>query len=183
MIGKKLIIIFISLLSIGCVHQSPRTILFIGTESLQEILTDISNAEQQTLCQRDNCIQPDNTILATPVEGWSRDKSRAFNQKLVPIKDTGSTFNQLLLTWTPGAPMPQQLRTFISQLGSLVPVLANDFPEGTTKTRILTDFNKAQQFVLQAISIYIDASAQPIITSPILPNSAPSPGSTPVRRP
>lgn len=136
--------------SAGC-GATPRHIATVADNGLYEALNDAHALEQAALCGRPSCAG----VPAMPVAGWSLDKSRTFNRRLLPAVDGGLQFNALLASWKPGDPVPQKVHDLIAGMAGSLAYIAADFPDGTTKTSILAKIGTAEALALQAFDLVL----------------------------
>ncbi len=136
--------------SMACAH--PRHAAVIGDAALYEALADVHAIEQRALCGQPSCA---GVAVAPTVPGWTLEKSRAFNVKLLPAVEAGRQFTQVLATWQPGQPAPAQLHTEIAAIGDALQNVTAAFPDGVTKQQLLSRIAAAQAIVLQALDIFL----------------------------
>lgn len=146
---KRLLIIVALISTVGC--ASARHTAVVADATLYEALNDAHALEQTTLCGVPSCAN----VAARVTPGWTDAKSQAFNKALLPAVDGGRQFNALLATWKPGQPMPAQIHDLITGMTAALTQVATDFPDGTTKTKVLTDIAQAQSVALTALDVYL----------------------------
>jgi hypothetical protein len=139
-------------LTLSACGASARHIAVVADQTIYEAVADIHSGEQAALCGLPSC------ATSTKVEvlpGWTLAKSQAFNKKLLVGEDAARELNSIVSGWTPGASVPTTVTTLIGHLAdSLTNVLA-DFPNGSTKTKMLADIRIAQSIVLNAFNIIL----------------------------
>lgn len=145
----------LGLLGSSCAH--PRHTAVIADVALYESLNGLHAVEQSALCGLPSCAESSRVEF---VPGWTLAKSQAFNQKLLPAVQAGRQFNILLRDWKPGTPMPAGLSAIIVSLSQALTAVTQDFPDGTTRAKILASIASAQQIILDAIAIYANAIAR-----------------------
>ena len=138
----------------GC--ASARHTAVVVDSSLYEALNDAHSLEQQTLCGVPSCAN----VAARVTPSWTDAKSQAFNRALLPAVEGGKQFNLLLSAWKPGQPMPQGIHDLITGIASSLTQVAKDFPEGTTKSKVLADIATAQSAALTALDLYLAVKGQ-----------------------
>ena len=141
-------LLLVLLFCAGCAH--PRHVAVVTDTAIYEMLNDAHAIEQRALCGQASCAG----IPPMPMPGWSTAKSVTFNRALLPAVDGGRQFNAVLATWKPGQPMPSKLHDLINGLSASLAQVASDFPDGTTKTAIVTGIGQAQSLILTAIDAY-----------------------------
>lgn len=144
----------LSLVYASCAGKA-RHVAVVADTALYETLSDVHASEQVALCGQPSCAgEPDR-----PIAGWSKAKSLAFNQKLLPAVEAGRQYNRLLSQWQVGQPMPPQLAGLIRSLGDSLKDIAEYFPEGTSKTKIIGQIAAAQQIALSTLSAVLDVAS------------------------
>lgn len=146
------LVLSILALTIACAH--PRHTAVVADTALYEVLNDVHQGEQVALCGKPSCA---GAAAAPTVPGWTLEKSRAFNQKLLPAVEAGRQFNQALANWKAGQTMPDNIRQIIAALSAALQAVTADFPDGGTKSLILANIGKAQAIVLSALDIVLAA--------------------------
>lgn len=157
MSSLRLALLVVLLTSVGCAPATQH-VLVVLDQSLYETLTGVFQLEQTALCGKPDCyeVQPQGgTLLATPVPGWSLEKSRAFNRALLPAVEAGRQFNAVLAAWQPSTPLPPQVHTLIQAIATALLQVTADFPDGTTKTQILAKVSRAQTIILQVVDMIL----------------------------
>jgi len=135
---KKLISFFLFVaLATGCAH--PRHTAVVVDSSLYEVLNDTFITEQ--------------ALLHSNTPAWTLAKSQAFNKKLLPAVDAGRQFNVILSNWKAGTPIPTQLHNAIDGITQALKQVTSDLPEGTTKTKILSNLASAESIILTALDL------------------------------
>lgn len=135
---------------------STRHVLVVTDIGLYEALSDVHVAEQMTLCGQPSCANV--TARVTPT--WTDAQSQAFNQKLLPAVTTGQQFNVILSQWQPGQPMPLELHELIAATTRSLTEIITAFPEGATKTRILSQIGRVQSIVLAAVDAIVSVKGR-----------------------
>lgn len=150
LLGKGLVIALattvVTLVASGCAH--PRHAAVVADTALFEVLNDIHTWEQTQLCGQPSCAG----VTTIPSE-WTEAKSQDFNKKLLPAVSAGREFNNLLGDWAPGTPMPAGLSNLIASLSASLTQVTSDFPEGTTKEKILAGIARAQGIILSTLDV------------------------------
>jgi hypothetical protein len=135
--------------SSACAAKSYHTAVVADTEVFA-VLDGVHRAEQTVLCGSFSCAG----VAARPAgAAWNDAKSQAFNLKFLVAVEAGRMFNTQLRSWKPGTPAPLAITQLINSLADSLSAIAAEFPDGTTKTKILADIGTAQSVILKAIAI------------------------------
>jgi hypothetical protein len=140
-------------LTVSCAH--PRTVAIQVDSAIYAVLVEIHQEEQQALCGQPSCA---NVPDGNGMPGWTREKSQAFNQRLAYAAKASVELTKNLQAWKPGQPISANVRALIESIGQSLAVLIQTFPDGPSKTDMLSDFGKAQQLALSIMADVLDAS-------------------------
>ena len=136
---KFFTLLLLILLSTACAN--PKHTAVVVDSALYETLNGVFNTEQ--------------ALLSANTPQWTLEKSQAFNKKLLPAVAAGRSFNTLLANWKTGDPIPAQLHDGITGIIEALKQVTTDMPDGTTKTKILTNLASAQSIILTALNLIL----------------------------
>lgn len=143
----RLILALALALSVSCAAKDKHIAVVVDV-ALFEAISDIHATEQTALCGFPSCAnRPD-----APIDGWSKAKSLAFNKALLPASEAGMQLNTALADWNPDDPPPSQIRVLAQALSDALVSIADSFPPGSSRERLLLQIAQAQKVALQLLS-------------------------------
>lgn len=140
---KYVLVSIIALVSISiftaasCKNKKHNAVVI--DSSLYEALNDTFISEQ--------------ALLKTESTSWNLAKSQAFNKKLLPAVSAGREFNNILSNWKSGQPIPAALHDAITGITAALQQISVDMPDGTTKSKILSNLANAESIILTALDL------------------------------
>jgi hypothetical protein len=137
-------------LGAGCAH--PYHTATVADSAIYEVISDIHATEQVALCGKPTCAG----VPPQPIDGWSVAKSEAFNKKLLPAAEAGRQLTIALLNWKPGRMLPVEIAQLIESVSEALTNVAYDFPDGSTKAKVLADLARVQQIVLSIMAVLVN---------------------------
>jgi hypothetical protein len=153
---KRVILIVALVVSAGCAAKQYHTATVVDV-ALYEVINTIHADEQLALCGLPSC---KDSAKVEFLPGWTLAKSQAFNKPLATAAAGGMGFNEALVAWKPGTPLPYAVANTISDLGAAVATFTSTFPDGAVKTKILANISKAQMLMLQGLAMVLIAGGK-----------------------
>jgi hypothetical protein len=148
-----LILTVVALALSGC--AKARHVAVVVDAGLYESLNTVHAVEQDALCGAPSCAgQPD-----MPVPGYSKDKSMAFNQALLPAIGAGRQLNTQLAAWKSDQPVPASVAVVINGLADSLTAVTKDFPAGSARERMLAAIAQGQRLALALLSSVLTVAA------------------------
>ena len=77
---------------------------------------------------------------------------RCFNAKLLVALEAGRALNKSMMTWQPGTPMPDSVRTVMGTVSNLSEAVLATLPDSPTKSKLLLYSGAVQTAVLDVIT-------------------------------
>jgi len=140
-----------SCVAFGCGAKQLHTAV-VADQTLFTLLSSVHAGEQTVLCGQSSCAN----VTARPSgAAWTDAKSQAFNVKFLPAVEAGRQYNLVLSKIKPGNPLPQEATDLINGLADSLKAIADDYPDGSSKSKILAEIGQAQSIVLKAVAVIL----------------------------
>lgn len=135
---KKALLVSVFFLA-SCAN--PKHTAVVADNTLYEVLNDTFNIEQ--------------ALLKSNTPQWTLQRSQAFNKQLLPAIQAGRQFNIILKNWKSGQPIPVELHDAITGITEALKQITLELPDGSTKTKILSNLANAESIVLTALDLVL----------------------------